>query len=229
MPRLIRETSLLFLGGLVGALSTYIILTEMNNIKSSNDIVADTIAPSCKSIENIINHSVPTPLAEDSPPPEHIVYVSSCSENLVSRYSENRIQGSGLELLSASEATLESIALLQKNSSLVQDSGVNSRILNFAKSFNKEDKEAEWGYVMEQQITDFIVASDTNHELYSYTIDCREASCAVRGIQGRPNAWDETLSEMKNEGWWETPHGSSVSIKKPDGTFEFLTIIVQND
>lgn len=77
--------------------------------------------------------------------------------------------------------------------------------------FHQAEDDVDWGYNMQNYISDFIVTHDNSHEITLISALCKQQKCELLVLQHNDGGWDKIVRDLRQQSWWQfsSTHASS--------------------
>lgn len=91
--------------------------------------------------------------------------------------------------------------------------GSKGTLVERFQQLEKEAVDYDWAPLMEQRIADFISLHHLSSAIQLQSVRCKTNICEMRGFELEPQSWNQVLSSMQAQPWWQfnSTHSSSQS------------------
>ena len=69
--------------------------------------------------------------------------------------------------------------------------------------FHQEVDDVDWGYNMQNYISDFIVTHNNSNEITLVSALCKQQKCELLVLQHSDGAWDKIARDLRQQSWWQ--------------------------
>lgn len=78
-------------------------------------------------------------------------------------------------------------------------------------NFHQEKDDLDWGYNMQNHISDFILTHYNANEISLISVICKHQQCELLVIQNIDEAWKKIAKDLSNQTWWKFRSSNSTS------------------
>jgi hypothetical protein len=77
--------------------------------------------------------------------------------------------------------------------------------------FHQAEDDVDWGYNMQNYISDFIVTHNNSNEITLVSALCKQQKCELLVLQHNDGGWDKIVRDLRQQSWWQfgSTHASS--------------------
>lgn len=149
------------------------------------------------------------------------------------------------QLKSAHQASENKIAALKRQLGEWDESGItieqmealvvapfNAYMGNFTGSkrdeiydFHQAEDDIDWGYNMQNYISDFIVTHDNSNDITLVSALCKQQKCELLVLQHLDGAWDKIARDLRQQPWWKFRSTNASSGNYP-GSADSIAIYI---
>lgn len=83
-------------------------------------------------------------------------------------------------------------------------------------NFHQEEEDLDWGYNMQNNISDFISTHYNANEVNLVSVICKQQRCELLIIQHVDEAWRKIAQDLGYQDWWKFRSSNSTSHNHPD-------------
>ena len=96
-------------------------------------------------------------------------------------------------------------------------------------NFHQADDDVDWGYDMQNYISDFILTHYDANDVSVTSVICKQQQCELLVIQHVEGAWQNIFQELSQQAWWKfyssTSTSGNVAASKDDlAIYTFLSL-----
>ncbi len=229
----------LFVGIFIGYVMANFISVDTSN---QNSLTADIPAEKPRKIEGVfitkknIDKDIPQPSATQI----HIIEKHEDEESEVDNSAQDSSESKYQQLETAYQLAKNKIALLQHKLEEFDDSNVSSTQMEalvdvpfkkFIKSFtgvtreqiynfHQAEEDADWGYNMQNTISDFIQTHYDANDIDLVSVICKQQQCEILVIQHVDDAWNKISQDLRQQEWWQFTSTNSLAGNASDSSDE---------
>jgi hypothetical protein len=82
-------------------------------------------------------------------------------------------------------------------------------------SFHQEEDDLDWGYNMQNYISDFVLTHYNSNEINLVSVICKQQSCELLIAQHVDGTWQKIAQDLGDQTWWKFRSSSSTSNNYP--------------